>query len=966
MKQILAITRKELRGYFGSPMGLIFIGAFLAATMFFFFWVDAFFARGIADVRPLFGWMPLLMVFLVGALTMRQWSEEQRSGTLEILLTLPVSAVQLVAGKFLAVVVLVAISLALTISLPVTVSLMGDLDWGPVVGGYLAALLLASAYAAVGLFLSSRTDNQIVALISTVVVCGLFYLVGSSNVTDFASNAWAEVLRAVGAGSRFESIERGVIDLRDLVYYVSLTGVFLTLNVLSLISKRWSESGHTRPQRRASTVVAALLILNLVAVNVWAYPLHGARLDLTENHEYSLSPTTKDLLENLQEPLVLQGFFSEKTHPFLAPLVPQIRDMLMEYEASSGGMVRVEISDPSQDPELEVQLNQVYGITPSPFQVEGRYESSIINSYFDILIRYGDQTEHLSFNDLIEIEFAVDGTVEGVHLRSLEYDLTRTIKKVVYGFQSLDAMFAALEEPAHLTFYVTPDRLPEEYAAVPETVEAVARALEGEAKGKFTYTVIDPLAEDSPVSPQELYETYGFEPYPVSFLSSSLDESYYFHMTLEVGGRVMLVYPQGDVSEAGVRNIVESTLKRATPGFLKVVGLWTPPAEATQDLYGQVVQPLSSWDEMTQFLRDEYEVRTLDLSGGQVPVDVDVLVVISPQNMSDAERFAVDQYLMRGGAVVVAGGSYTLVADQLAGLAAQPVANGMAEMLAGYGVTVERSMVLDVQNEGFALPQMRNQVQYYELFDYPLFVDVRPNGMSQNSPIVSNLTSVTLNWVSPLTVDEEKNADRDVEVLLRSTNRSWTQNSLTIDPSYELYPEYGFPVGTDQASRVLAVSIQGVFESAFSEGAPVVESIEGDGEPEPIGSVIQMSPDSARLVVIGSAEFVDDLVFQISSSLWGDRYMNSLQFLLNAVSWGAEDLDLLSLRSGSRSVRVLLPMDERDQSIWETMNYAVALIALIVIAIVWNIYRKSEQPMALVEPGGTEPAGEEAELEVEA
>ncbi len=219
MKQTLSITRKELSAYFGSPMALIFVGAFLAATLFTFFWVDTFFARGIADVRPLFRWMPILMIFLVAALTMRQWSEEQRSGTLEVLLTLPVSKVQLVLGKFLAVMALVLLALVLTLFLPITVSLLGNLDWGPVVGGYLAAILMAAAYTAIGLFISSRTDNQIVALILSVLLCGALYLVGSSVVTDFAPGALGEILRAVGAGSRFESIERGVIDLRDLVYY---------------------------------------------------------------------------------------------------------------------------------------------------------------------------------------------------------------------------------------------------------------------------------------------------------------------------------------------------------------------------------------------------------------------------------------------------------------------------------------------------------------------------------------------------------------------------------------------------------------------------------------------------------------------------------------------------------------------------------------------------------------------------
>ena len=155
MKQVLAITRKELAGYFGSPLALIFLGAFVGVTLFVFFWVDAFFARGISDVRPLFQWMPLLLIFLVAALTMRQWSEEQRSGTLEMLMTLPVKPWQLVLGKFLAVMSMVALALALTLPLPITVAMLGNLDWGPVVGGYLAALLLGAAYAAIGLFISA-------------------------------------------------------------------------------------------------------------------------------------------------------------------------------------------------------------------------------------------------------------------------------------------------------------------------------------------------------------------------------------------------------------------------------------------------------------------------------------------------------------------------------------------------------------------------------------------------------------------------------------------------------------------------------------------------------------------------------------------------------------------------------------------------------------------------------------------
>src|SRR5512138_2538636 len=121
MKQIWSTTRKELNSYFSSPMALIFVGVFLAVTLFTFFWVDDFFSRGLADLRPLFRWMPTLMIFLAAALTMRQWSEEQQSGTLEILLTLPVKLYQLVLGKFFAVLGLIIVALLLTAFLPITI-----------------------------------------------------------------------------------------------------------------------------------------------------------------------------------------------------------------------------------------------------------------------------------------------------------------------------------------------------------------------------------------------------------------------------------------------------------------------------------------------------------------------------------------------------------------------------------------------------------------------------------------------------------------------------------------------------------------------------------------------------------------------------------------------------------------------------------------------------------------------------
>jgi len=239
MNKIRAVTNRELRAYFNSPIAYVFLAVFAGAALFTFFNVNAFFSRGRADLRGLFDSLPFLMVLLVPALTMRLWAEERKQGTLEVLLTLPARDHELVVGKFLASLGLLSVGLGLTLVLPVAVALLGDLDPGPVIGGYVGALLLGAAYLAVGQFLSATTENQILAFILTLVVCLGLYGLGLETFAGLFPDRTASLLRALGTGSRFQSVARGVIDLRDLVYYLSLTGFFLLASVGALRVRRW-------------------------------------------------------------------------------------------------------------------------------------------------------------------------------------------------------------------------------------------------------------------------------------------------------------------------------------------------------------------------------------------------------------------------------------------------------------------------------------------------------------------------------------------------------------------------------------------------------------------------------------------------------------------------------------------------------------------------------------------------------
>ena len=240
MSRIRTLAGREFQAFFHSPIAYVFLLAFVCAALFTFFNVHAFFARGVADLRGMFQAVPFLMLLLVPALTMRLWAEESKQGTIEVLLTLPVKDHELVTGKFLASWLLLAVGLGLTLVLPLVVESIGNLDWGPVVGGYLGALLLGAAYLAVGQFVSALTENQILAFILALFLCLALWGVGTEAFTAFFSDRTAMVLRALGTGSRFESIARGVIDLRDLLYYASLTLLFLMLSVGALRAKRWA------------------------------------------------------------------------------------------------------------------------------------------------------------------------------------------------------------------------------------------------------------------------------------------------------------------------------------------------------------------------------------------------------------------------------------------------------------------------------------------------------------------------------------------------------------------------------------------------------------------------------------------------------------------------------------------------------------------------------------------------------
>jgi ABC-2 type transport system permease protein len=244
MRTIVSIIKREMSGYFGSPVAYVFIVIFLILCGFFTFQFGDFYNSNDASLRAFFVWHPWLYLFLIPAVAMRMWAEERRTRTIELLLTLPVTLPQAILGKFLAGWLFIGIALVLTFPMVITVCYLGNPDIGQIIAGYIGSFLLAGCYLAVGSFASSLTRNQVVAFIICLVICLFFVIAGWGPVTEALATtvplSVANFIASLSFMYRFDSVQRGVIDTRDLIYYASLITFMLAATSVVLTSRKAS------------------------------------------------------------------------------------------------------------------------------------------------------------------------------------------------------------------------------------------------------------------------------------------------------------------------------------------------------------------------------------------------------------------------------------------------------------------------------------------------------------------------------------------------------------------------------------------------------------------------------------------------------------------------------------------------------------------------------------------------------
>ncbi len=443
MRAIWTIARRDLKALFDQPAGYILLIVFTAVNAFLFFrQADLY---GVASLRPMLDFLPWILLLLVPAVTMRALAEDVRSGTLEVVLAQPISQLELLLGKYLGQVLFLWLALAITLTVPLGLALGTAPQLGIMVAQYVGAALLILALAGVGVWASSVTRNQVTAFILAVTVMFVLILVGLDPLIVGLPAQLGAIAASLGVLSHFSSIARGVIDLRDAVYFVSLAVLFLVLGYFALLSRKMTPQGEALKRLRLGT---ALLAVAVIVVNLLRI---GGRIDLTPGNSFTLSPATRQLLGALPDLVTVRLFASAALPPEVSFLKRDVDDLLSDYRAAGHGKVKLIIADPAAD-SAALREARSLGIPPVQFNVLGQSELQVKEGYLGIALRYGDGVKTIPF---------VQQT------NDLEYRLTSDIRALTHPEKAVIAFGEITDARGQRGFQALRERLDARYEVRP-------------------------------------------------------------------------------------------------------------------------------------------------------------------------------------------------------------------------------------------------------------------------------------------------------------------------------------------------------------------------------------------------------------------------------------------------------------------------------------------------------------------
>ncbi len=782
--------RRELAAFFTNPAAYIVTVIFLVASGIFFF--STFFINGRADLRNFFSLLPIMLSLFVPALTMRLFSEELRSGSFETLMTLPVTSAQVILGKFLAAFLTSAAMLVPTLFYVVTACVFGKVDFGPIIGGYFGALFLCALYSAIGIFSSALTKNQIIAFFTALALS--FALILFGMILVFLPAPLVRFFSWLSVTTHFQQISRGIADTRDIIYFVSLSAIFLLLTQQKISVKK----------NRDEKIDCAIFFLILVLAN-----LVGARAflrkDLTSGKMYSISSASKELVKNLQEPMSVNVFFSSDLPAPYNSVDQYLRDILVEYKSAANKNFSYKIFDMKKTENENIAHS--YGINQIQVQKVETTEVSAKAVWMGIAIAYGDD---------IKIFNPIDSTA------GLEYRLTTAMSKMISINDALAQLNRGLEVklfPASelAQFNISNlDRLE-------QTVSDATNSLNEKFFGKINLKIENPSSDEA----KQISEKYGVQ--LVTFQDDEDENGGEKNVALgivaELGENFVSIplYLMQDFFGwhlLGLENIQKNISDAIESLLSKTVQIGYITGHGENELYANPYGnpgALNS-ENFRNVLSDIYSFQQINLAEEEIPLNIKCIVINgSKEEFSQSELFKIDQFVMKGGNILFCLDPLVESAENgpnapSAYLAPQ---NGLQKILNAYGIKPGANYIFD-QN---CYQENQRNGESRKLEWAPL---VLQNALDQKNPITKFLSAMIFLQNGSIDLSEaEKNPDLKTTMLAHSSEKSWLASENII-----LYPGYVFPPSDDSqfAEQNLAVLVEGKFPSAFAnEEIPLEE-----------------------------------------------------------------------------------------------------------------------------------------------
>lgn len=472
-----ALLLREIKSFFGSPIGYLVIAIFLLLNGLFLWVFEGEFNilnSGFADMSPFFKLAPWILIFLIPAVTMRSFSDEKKQGTIELLFTKPLSNWDIVNGKFLGAFILIVLAIVPTIIYVFTISHFGNpqgnIDMGSTLGSYFGLLFLIAAYTAIGIFTSTLSDNQIVAFIIAVFCCFFFYF-GFEGLSSFFDN-FNSLFASLGMDYHYKSMSRGVLDTRDILYFLSVTYIFLQLTIYQL--KPIPKTKNNNSSIRSEIKLLLISSVSIVLFNILSQ-FFFKRFDLTQDKRYTLSETTLNIIKNVDSPLYVDVYLEGNFPPEFKRLQNETKQLLEEFSAYNSNIV-FQFKNPIEKEEMRVEIMKEFyerGMQPLSITVEekGKQSQEVVFPWAQAT--YGDKFTKVSLLKNLMGASTEEKVISSV--QHLEFGFAEAITKITKEKQKKIAVIKGngeLIEPLIADFLTT---VKESYYIGPFTLDSVAK-----------------------------------------------------------------------------------------------------------------------------------------------------------------------------------------------------------------------------------------------------------------------------------------------------------------------------------------------------------------------------------------------------------------------------------------------------------------------------------------------------------